>query len=178
MKQCEAPSEARARGCARAWAGHLRREQDSHEEWKKPRNCVDESFVSAELLLAHRRKQLHCKSAFSTGVALIALHRRSEGASFKRRPHPWELQESRTILVCYKGSCHINFSGRTRRFAQLDETFVRKIFIDGRFRNFADNAASNICLANCIYCQYLHIEMFLATEMNKKIHLMQILQTI
>lgn len=99
MKQCEASSEARARGCARHGPGSFRASKTARRNGRKPRNCADdESFVSAELLLAHRRKQLRCKSAFSTGVALIALHRRSEGASFKRRPHPWELQESRTIL--------------------------------------------------------------------------------
>lgn len=29
------------------------------------------------------------------------------------------------------------------------ETFVREMFIDGKFRNFADDAALNIYLANC-----------------------------
>lgn len=51
---------------------------------------------------SRRRKQLHRKSAFSTGVALIALHRRFEGASFRRHSHPWELQESRTMLFVAK----------------------------------------------------------------------------
>lgn len=98
MKQCEAPSREREnkRDAGPAWP---RCERDGREEWKKPRNCGRVLRLAGIIACAHRRKQLRRKSAFSTGVALIALHRRSEGASFRRHPHPWELQESRDNTV-------------------------------------------------------------------------------
>lgn len=98
---------------------------------------VDESYVSLGIIAcAHRRKQLHRKSAFSTGVALIALHRRFEGASFRRCPHPWESQESRTILLVARYMLYINFARRAR-FAQVANIRARSCLEAALFSRFS-----------------------------------------
>lgn len=104
MKQCEAPSVGREREDGTVvWDGLLwarvRQGRGMEETTKLWTSLLRLAGIIA---CAHRRKQLHRKSAFSTGVALIALHRRSEGASFRRCPHPWELRESRTIPFVVK----------------------------------------------------------------------------
>nr|XP_012138982.1 PREDICTED: uncharacterized protein LOC105662297 [Megachile rotundata] len=59
----------------RSLVGHNK--DKKNEERNRNDEIMDKFFASPRIIAClHRRKQLHPKSAFSTGVALITLHRR------------------------------------------------------------------------------------------------------